>query len=85
MIMRRQSFQRSLVSALVFGGCLVALAAVSGGRAGSSASATFDVFVQPPILTAGAGGFVKGEFTPYSTATGVVMTLDLPVALLSPS
>jgi len=84
MIMRRQSFQRSLVSALVFGGCLVALAAVSGGRAGS-ASATFDVFVQPPILTAGAGGFVKGEFTPSSTATGVVMTLDLPVALLSPS
>ena len=84
MIMRRQSFQRSLVSALVFGGCLVALAAVSGGRAGS-ASATFDVFVQPPILTAGAGGFVKGDFTPSSTATGVVMTLDLPVALLNPS
>jgi hypothetical protein len=89
MTTRRYSFQRSLVSALVLGGCLDALAVVSGSRAGS-VGATFDVFVQPPILTAGAAGFVKGEFTaatgPASgTATHVVMTLDLPVALLNPA
>jgi len=88
MIMRRQS-SRWFVPALVLGGCLTALAVVSGGRAGS-VSSTFDVFVQPPYLTAGAGGYVKGEFTAASgpgsgTATHVVMTLDLPVALLNPA
>lgn len=90
MIMRRQSFRRSMVSVLVLGGCLATLAVVSGGRAGSVSSSTFDVFVQPPILTAGAAGFVKGEFKAASgpasgTATHVVMTLDLPVALLNPT
>jgi hypothetical protein len=68
---------------------MAALAVVSGGRAGS-ASSTFDLFVQPQYLTAGAQGFAKGEFTAASgpgtgTATHVVMTLDLPVALLSPT
>jgi len=89
MIMERQSVRRSIVSALVLGGCLATLAVVSGGRAGS-VSAIFDVAVQPPILTAGAQGFVKGEFTaasgpPSGTATHVVMALDLPVALLNPA
>jgi len=89
MIMRRQSFRGWFVSALVLGGCLTTLAVVSGGRAGSVGS-TFDVFVQPPILTAGAEGYVKGEFTAASgpgsgTATHVVMTLDLPDALLNPA
>jgi len=90
MIMRRQSFRRWFVSALVLGGCLTTLAVVSGGRAGSVSSSTFDVFVQPPFLTVGAAGFVKGEFDAASgpksgTATHVVMTLDLPVALLNPT
>src|SRR3972149_6722747 len=89
MIMRRQSFRGWFVSALVLGGCLTTLAVVSGGRAGS-VSSTFDVFVQPPYLTAGAQGFVKSEITAASgpgsgTATHVVMTLDLPVALLNPA
>jgi len=89
MIIWRQSVRRSIVSALVLGGCLATLAVVSGGRAGS-VSATFDVFVQPTILTAGAAGFVKGELTAASgpasgTATHVIMTLDLPVALLNPA
>ena len=89
MIMGRQSFRGWFVSAFVLGGCLITLAVVSGGRAGSVGS-TFDVFVQPPILTAGAEGYVKGEFTAASgpgsgTATHVVMTLDLPVALLNPA
>ena len=90
MIMRRQSFRRWFVSALVLGGCLTTLAVVSGGRAGSVSSSTFDVFVQPPFLTVGAAGFVKGEFDAASgpgsgTATHVVMTLDVPVALLNPT
>jgi len=87
--MRRRSFRSSIATLMVLGGCAVSLAVVSGGRAGSAGS-TFDVFVQPPILTAGAQGFVKGEFTAASgpgsgTATHVVMTLDLPVALLNPT
>jgi len=89
MIMRRGSFRRSMATVFVLVGCMAALAVVSGGRAGS-ASSTFDLFVQPQYLTAGAQGFAKGEFTAASgpgtgTATHVVMTLDLPVALLSPT
>lgn len=65
------------------------LALVSGGRAGS-VGATFDVSVQPAFLTAGGKGFVKAEFAAASgpgtgTATHVVMTIDLPDALLDPS
>ena len=89
MIMHSGSFRRSMAT-VVLAGFVAALAVVSGGRAGSVSSSTFDVFVQPQYLTAGAQGFVKGEFTAASgpgsgTATHVVMTFDLPVALLNPT
>jgi len=89
MIMRRRSSRSAVATLVALGGCAVALAVVSGGRAGSVDS-MFEVFVQPQYLTAGATGFVKGESTAASgpgsgTATHVVMTLDLPVALLNPA
>ena len=79
----------SLASVLVLAGGALALAVVGAGRAGSGGD-SFDVLVQPSILTAGQQGFVKGEYSAASgpgsgTATKVVMTLDLPVTLLSPA
>ncbi|HSI97637.1 MAG TPA: hypothetical protein VK926_04685 [Gaiellaceae bacterium] len=70
---------------------VVALAVVTGGRAGSTGDGTtFAITVHPAYLTAGEDGFVVGRFETASgpgtgSATNVSMTFELDTDLLGPT
>src|SRR5919204_1653759 len=88
--MRRRSFRFFLAGIFVLACCAGALAVVSLGRAGSSTLSTFDLFVQPTVLSTSGTGFAKGVFTAASgagtgSATHVVITFHVDSALSNPT
>ena len=88
--MRRRSFRFFLAGIFVLACCAGALAVVSLGRAGSSTLSTFDLSVQPTVLSTSGTGFAKGVFTAASgsgtgSATHVVITFHVPSALSNPT
>jgi hypothetical protein len=89
-IVQRRSFGGWVVSALVLGACAAALAVVSAGMAGSVPPPTYEVFLQPQLLTASGQGVVWSKFSTASgpgtgSATHVVSKIDVPIALLNPT
>jgi hypothetical protein len=89
--MRRRSFRVFLASIFILAISTATLAVVSSVRAGGVVTgATFDLFVQPTVLSTSGTGFAKGVFTPPSgsgtgSATHVVITFHVPSALSNPT
>jgi hypothetical protein len=88
--MRRRSFRFFLAGTFVLACCAGALAVVSLGRAGSTTGSTFDLSVQPTVLSTSGTGFAKGVFTAASgsgtgSATHVVITFHVDSALSNPT
>ncbi|HXF97206.1 MAG TPA: hypothetical protein VNJ46_01180 [Gaiellaceae bacterium] len=81
--------RRAPRAALALACAALALVAAAGGRAGST-QATFDLLVQPQILTEGKRGFALGKFVAaegpgIGSATHVSIVLEVRSALLDPT
>ena len=87
--MRHRSPRILFATLFVLACCSAALVVASGGLAGSSTQSSFDLSVNPSVLSTSGSGFAKGTFTAASgsgtgSATHVVITFHVPSALQNP-